>query len=53
MYIRGWIAVTHIQRVNKYMLLRSVVDRGDQSDRILFIYPCPEMLYLRPRASEM
>jgi hypothetical protein len=41
----------NMQDVN--MLQRSVVDRWDQSDHILLIHPCPETLYLRPRASEM
>jgi hypothetical protein len=35
---------TSLQDVKKYMLQRSVVDRCVQSDHILLIHPCPEML---------
>jgi hypothetical protein len=43
----------YIQGVNEYVLQCSVVDRWVQSGHILLIHPCPEMLYLHTRGSEM
>jgi hypothetical protein len=43
----------YIQDVNICYVQCSVVDRWVQSDRILLIHSCPEILYLHARAFEM